>query len=154
MPGAVQVLLDGVDLRKLPLSWLRSQVGLVSQVRTQQPCPPLPCPALMGPCGRCGRCAEAHLARLAQWCQGPLPPSFSAEWESQSLGGTARQEPTLFQTTIFNNIVYGRPDATADEVYAAAKSANAHNFIMQLPGGCVPRGMGCPNARPAHQRTA
>ena len=42
-------------------------------------------------------------------------------------------------TTIYNNIAYGRPDATTDEVYAAAKSANAHNFIMGLPQGCVLR---------------
>jgi ABC-type multidrug transport system fused ATPase/permease subunit len=45
------------------------------------------------------------------------------------------QEPTLFQTTIFNNIRFGKPDATADEIYAAAKSANAHKFISNLPRG-------------------
>ncbi len=46
------------------------------------------------------------------------------------------QEPTLFQTTILNNIRFGRPDATEDEIYQAAKSANAHKFISNLPQGC------------------
>ena len=45
------------------------------------------------------------------------------------------QEPTLFQTTIFNNIRFGRMDATVDEVHQAAKSANAHKFISNLPQG-------------------
>ena len=45
------------------------------------------------------------------------------------------QEPTLFQTTIFNNIRFGRPDATEEEIYQAAKSANAHKFISNLPQG-------------------
>ena len=37
--------------------------------------------------------------------------------------------------TIYNNIRFGKPDATADEIYAAAKSANAHKFISNLPRG-------------------
>ena len=51
----------------------------------------------------------------------------------------APQEPTLFQTTIYNNIRFGKPDATADEIYAAAKSANAHKFISLLPRGYAAR---------------
>jgi ABC-type multidrug transport system fused ATPase/permease subunit len=45
------------------------------------------------------------------------------------------QEPTLFQTTIFENIVLGRPSATEEEVYEAAKRANAHKFISIMPAG-------------------
>ena len=45
------------------------------------------------------------------------------------------QEVYIFQGTIADNIRYGRPDATMDEVIAAAKSANAHDFIMRLPEG-------------------
>ncbi|KAF8060513.1 ABCB6 [Scenedesmus sp. PABB004] len=69
------VLLDGRDIRTLKLSWLRAQVGLVSQ------------------------------------------------------------EPTLFATTIYDNILQGRPGASEEEVTAAARSANAHNYITALPQG-------------------
>ena len=43
------------------------------------------------------------------------------------------QETTLFHETIANNIRYGRPDATMEEVMDAATAAYAHDFIMQLP---------------------
>ncbi|KAG0606707.1 hypothetical protein M758_9G161600 [Ceratodon purpureus] len=43
------------------------------------------------------------------------------------------QEPALFATTIYENILYGRKDATEQEVHAAAMAANAHNFISALP---------------------
>ncbi|MCB0135751.1 MAG: ATP-binding cassette domain-containing protein, partial [Caldilineaceae bacterium] len=49
--------------------------------------------------------------------------------------GVALQEPILFSGTIRDNIRYGRPDATDDEVLAAAKLAQAHDFITTLPGG-------------------
>jgi ABC-type multidrug transport system fused ATPase/permease subunit len=44
-----------------------------------------------------------------------------------------QQEPLLFSDTIFNNIRYGRLEATSEEIVAAAKAANAHDFIMGLP---------------------
>ncbi|CAN6230656.1 unnamed protein product [Urochloa humidicola] len=74
-PSAGQVTLDGVDIRRLRLKWLRAQMGLVSQ------------------------------------------------------------EPALFATSIRENILFGKEDATEEEVIAAAKAANAHNFISQLPQG-------------------
>ncbi|THU63946.1 hypothetical protein C4D60_Mb01t21220 [Musa balbisiana] len=74
-PLGGEILLDGVDIRKLQLKWLRSRMGLVSQ------------------------------------------------------------EPALFATSIKENILFGKEDATMDEVVAAAKAANAHNFISQLPQG-------------------
>ncbi len=43
------------------------------------------------------------------------------------------QEPLLFEGTIADNILYGRPDATREEVVTAAMAANAHEFITQLP---------------------
>ena len=70
-----EVLIDGVDIRKLNLKWLRSQMGLVSQ------------------------------------------------------------EPTLFATSIKENILVGKEDATMEEVVAAAKASNAHSFISQFPQG-------------------
>ncbi|KAG2490598.1 hypothetical protein HYH03_010991 [Edaphochlamys debaryana] len=74
-PSGGQVLLDGRDLRSLPLRWLRRHVGLVSQ------------------------------------------------------------EPTLFATTIYQNIAIGAPGSSAEEVEAAARAANAHTFISNLPQG-------------------
>jgi ATP-binding cassette subfamily B protein len=45
------------------------------------------------------------------------------------------QEPLLFSSTIAENIRYGRLDASHDEIVEAAKAANAHDFVMRLPGG-------------------
>lgn len=74
-PSKGEILLDGMDIRKLKLKWLRSQMGLVSQ------------------------------------------------------------EPALFATSIKENIFFGKEDASMEEVVAAAKASNAHNFISQLPQG-------------------
>lgn len=49
--------------------------------------------------------------------------------------GLVNQEPALFATTILENILYGKPDATMVEVEAAASAANAHSFITLLPKG-------------------
>jgi ATP-binding cassette subfamily B multidrug efflux pump len=49
--------------------------------------------------------------------------------------GVVLQEPFIFTDTLANNIRYGRPSATLDEVIAAAKLANCHDFIMQLTEG-------------------
>jgi len=49
--------------------------------------------------------------------------------------GIALQETVLFSGTIRDNIRYGRPDATDEEVIAAAKAAQAHDFILSLPDG-------------------
>ncbi len=49
--------------------------------------------------------------------------------------GLVQQEPSLFATTIYENILYGREGASESEVINAAKAANAHNFISALPNG-------------------
>ncbi|MBA0640802.1 hypothetical protein Goklo_023704, partial [Gossypium klotzschianum] len=49
--------------------------------------------------------------------------------------GLVSQEPTLFATTIKENILFGKEDAGMEEVIEAAKASNAHNFISQLPQG-------------------
>ena len=49
--------------------------------------------------------------------------------------GMVLQETWLKKTTIHNNIAFGRPEASREEVIAAAKAANAHFFIQQLPNG-------------------
>jgi ATP-binding cassette subfamily B protein len=45
------------------------------------------------------------------------------------------QEPVLFRTSVRENIAYARPDASEAEIVAAAKAANAHEFILRLPHG-------------------
>ena len=45
------------------------------------------------------------------------------------------QEPVLFDTTIAENIRFGREEATLEDIQEAAKKANAHNFISNLPEG-------------------
>ena len=49
--------------------------------------------------------------------------------------GIVPQETMLFNGSVYNNILYGRLDATKKEIEAAAKAANAHDFIMQLTDG-------------------
>ena len=70
-----QVLIDGVDVRSVPVAEFRSHIGLVLQ------------------------------------------------------------EPFLFFGTIADNIAYGKPNATRQEVIAAARAAHAHEFILRLPHG-------------------
>lgn len=47
--------------------------------------------------------------------------------------GVVGQEPVLFGTSVYENISYGNPKATKEEIESAAKAANAHNFIQKLP---------------------
>jgi ATP-binding cassette subfamily B protein len=49
--------------------------------------------------------------------------------------GLVLQEPFLFFGTVAENIAYGKPEATRDEIIAAARAANAHEFILRLPQG-------------------
>lgn len=49
--------------------------------------------------------------------------------------GIVPQETILFNGTVYDNILYGRLDATKEEIIEAAKAANAHDFIMELPQG-------------------
>jgi ATP-binding cassette subfamily B protein len=49
--------------------------------------------------------------------------------------GVVLQEPFLFSGTIAENIAYGKPEATPEEIMAAAKTANAHDFIVNRPDG-------------------
>src|SRR5690606_23505016 len=53
----------------------------------------------------------------------------------RNLIGNVNQEPILFNDTIFNNIAFGMEKATMVEVIAAAKIANAHNFIIETETG-------------------
>jgi ATP-binding cassette subfamily B protein len=58
--------------------------------------------------------------------------------KSQSLRdqiGIVLQETTLFAATLEENIAFGRPDATHEDVVEAAKAAQAHDFVMAMPNG-------------------
>ncbi|GBP19412.1 ATP-binding cassette sub-family B member 8, mitochondrial [Eumeta japonica] len=57
------------------------------------------------------------------------------DWLRSKVIGLITQEPSLFATTILENIRYGKPDATDEEVCRAAKIANVHNFVMGFPDG-------------------
>ena len=49
--------------------------------------------------------------------------------------GIVTQDTLLFDDTIYNNIAYGKPRATREEVEAAAKQAKVHDFVQKLPKG-------------------
>jgi ATP-binding cassette subfamily B (MDR/TAP) protein 1 len=60
--------------------------------------------------------------------------TLKLKWLRQQIG-LVSQEPALFATTIKENILLARPDATQDEIEEAAQVANAHSFIIKLPDG-------------------
>ena len=57
---------------------------------------------------------------------------YNLAWLREHIG-VVSQEPVLFHTTIRENILFGRTDATQEHIEQAAKMANVHDFIMQLP---------------------
>ncbi|CAI9097355.1 OLC1v1033757C1 [Oldenlandia corymbosa var. corymbosa] len=60
--------------------------------------------------------------------------SLQLKWLRKQMA-LVSQEPILFATSIKENILFGKEDASDDEIIEAAKAANAHNFIIQLPNG-------------------
>ena len=61
--------------------------------------------------------------------------NLDPKWLRGQCIGYINQEPTLFNTSIKENIRYGRPDASDVEVYEAARASNCHNFIQKFPDG-------------------
>jgi ABC-type multidrug transport system fused ATPase/permease subunit len=57
---------------------------------------------------------------------------LNLKWLRQQIG-VVSQDPVLFATTIEDNIRFGNPSATMDDIETAAKEADAHSFIMKLP---------------------
>ena len=60
--------------------------------------------------------------------------NLNKDWLRRQVG-VVSQEPTLFATSILENIRYGVPGATVEQAEAAAKAANAHDFISEFPQG-------------------
>lgn len=98
------------------------------------------CVALVGPSGA----GKSTIAALLQRLHDPTSGSIRIDgvdlkdMKQRSLRkriGVVSQDALLFNDTVKNNIAYGRPDASTDEITAAAKAANAHDFIMRLPRG-------------------
>ena len=96
--------------------------------------------ALVGPSGSGKSTVAALLSRFYDPDGGTVLlddvpyESLDADW-LRSRVGVVSQEPVLFATTIAENIRYGRPDASMDEVRAAAQAANAESFILDFPDG-------------------
>nr|XP_034309268.1 phosphatidylcholine translocator ABCB4 isoform X2 [Crassostrea gigas] len=96
--------------------------------------------ALVGSSG----CGKSTIIQLLQRFYDPEEGQLSVDdvdvkemnltWLRQQIG-VVSQEPVLFGTTIAENIRYGRIDVTQGEIEQAAKEANAHTFIKELPQG-------------------
>lgn len=66
---------------------------------------------------------------------GSVPWEFLTCSDHLVFTGYVGQEPTLFNDTIANNIAYGAPSATRQEIEEAARQANAYDFISNFPEG-------------------
>jgi ABC-type multidrug transport system fused ATPase/permease subunit len=96
--------------------------------------------ALVGPSGAGKSSLVGLLLRLYQPSEGHivLDRIDLADYERQSLRreiGTVLQDSLLFQTSIAENISYGKEDATREQIMDAAREANSHDFIMRLSEG-------------------
>lgn len=87
-------------------------------------------------------CGKSTIIQLLQRFYDPIQGSvlidgidikeLNIKWLRQHIG-IVSQEPILFATSIAENISYGWDGVTQDQIEAAAKEANAHDFIMKLP---------------------
>ena len=96
--------------------------------------------ALVGPTG-CGKTTMINLLmRFYDTDEGEIrvdgvSSQKIARDALRSLYGMVLQDTWMFKGSVRDNIAYGKPDATDEEVVAAAKAAFAHSFIMRLPQG-------------------
>ena len=92
-------------------------------------------------CGETG-CGKSTIIQLLERFYDPLQgdvlidgrnlKDLDLEWYRKNVGYVA-QEPVLFDLTIKENILYGKPEATDDQIISACKKANCYDFIMELP---------------------
>jgi ATP-binding cassette subfamily B protein len=96
--------------------------------------------AIVGPSGAGKSTIASMLGRLYDpnggriLLDGKDLKSLDPEWLRQQIGVVA-QEPLLFSSSIADNIRYGKQGATDAEIEAAARAANAHDFISRFPDG-------------------
>ncbi len=96
--------------------------------------------ALVGPSGGGKSTVAALISRFYDVQSGDITldgvsiSTLQMDWLREKVA-VVRQEPILFATTILDNIRYGRPSATKEDVLAAAKAANAHDFVSEFPEG-------------------
>ena len=100
--------------------------------------------ALVGPSGGGKSTVAALISRLYDPENGKISldgsayEDLDAHWLREQIG-VVSQEPILFATSIEENIRYGRPNASVADVEAAAKAANAHEFVLGFPEGLSTR---------------
>jgi len=96
--------------------------------------------ALVGPSGQGKSTTVSLVERFYDPMEGTLEylgedvKNLNVNWYRDQIGYVG-QEPTLFNETIANNISYGAPDASHEEIVEAARAANAYDFIMSFPEG-------------------
>lgn len=94
--------------------------------------------ALVGPSGSGKSTIGALFSRFYDPTHGAIRldgvplTQLSPEWLREQIG-VVSQEPILFATSIIDNIKYGNPNASPEEIITAATAANAHSFITDLP---------------------
>lgn len=99
--------------------------------------------ALVGPSGGGKSTLIQLLARFHEPTDGVVSidgvdiRTLRPRWLRASVIGVVTQEPVLLPGSVADNIRYARPDARHEEIVAAAKAANAHDFIVALPEGCA-----------------
>jgi len=96
--------------------------------------------ALVGPTGAGKSTLVSLIPRFYEVSQGSVMiDGYNvrdvSQYSLRSQMGMVTQDPFLFSGTVLDNIRYGRLAASDEEVYAAAKVANAHDFITRLPAG-------------------
>jgi ABC-type multidrug transport system fused ATPase/permease subunit len=129
---AGEVVFDHVDFSYLPEVPVLQDVSLVAPAGSTV--------ALVGPTGAGKTTIASLLMRFYEVTGGAIKVDgvdirqIDLVTLRQQLG-VVPQEPYLFQGTIAYNIAFGRPDATRDEIEAAARAANAHEFIARMTQG-------------------
>ncbi|MDX9979692.1 MAG: ABC transporter ATP-binding protein [Lentisphaeria bacterium] len=137
-PGLVLEQMRGeVEFRNIRFSYEPGKYALDDVSFTVHPGEMI---GLVGPSGA-GKSTLAHLiARFYEVEEGGIyidghdVRDFDLQWFRQQIG-VVLQDPYLFRGTIWENIAYANPDASAEEILAAAKAANAHEFVMNMPDG-------------------
>jgi ABC-type multidrug transport system fused ATPase/permease subunit len=74
---------------------------------------------------------QRNVCSLKVYLDGRNVKDLNLAWLRRQIG-VVSQEPVLFATTIEDNIRFGNPEATLEQIIAAAKEADAHNFIDKL----------------------